>query len=64
MPAREVFAAEGTYADPSADLRHWPQQAGGDHNLKGHAVLAFFDLRLGVAVDAPMSEQSEIHTRH
>jgi hypothetical protein len=60
LGARAVILVDGTYPEPSAHFRHCPPRAGGDHNPKGHGVLAFFDLRRGVPGDA----LTEIHNRH
>lgn len=60
LGTRPVYALDGTYEQPSAHFRHCPPRAGGDHNPKGHGLLAFHNLRLGVPVDV----QVEVRNRH
>ncbi len=60
LGTREVYACDGTYAAPSAQFHACPPRAGGDHNPKGHGLLTFYNLRLGVPVDV----QVEIRNRH
>jgi hypothetical protein len=60
LGTRPVFALDGTYEEPSAHFRHRPPRAGGDHNPKGHGLLTFHNLRLGVPVDV----QVEVRNRH
>jgi hypothetical protein len=60
LGTRPLYALDGTYEQPSAHFRHLPPRAGGDHNPKGHGLLTFHNLRLGVPVDV----QVEIRNRH
>ena len=60
LGTREVYACDGSYEAPSAHFRACPPRAGGDHNPKGHGLLTFHNLRLGVPVDV----QVEIRNRH
>jgi Transposase DDE domain len=60
LGTRPVYALDGTYEQPSAHFRHCPPCAGGDHNPKGHGLLTFHNLRLGVPVDV----QVEVRNRH
>jgi hypothetical protein len=60
LGTRPVYAFDGTYEQPSAHFRHRPPREGGDHNPKGHGLLTFHDLRLGVPVDV----QVEVLNRH
>jgi hypothetical protein len=60
LGSRHVYALDGTYEQPSAHFRHRPPRAGGDHNPKGHGLLTFHNLRLGVPVDV----QVEVRSRH
>lgn len=49
---RAVFAIDGTYQRESAHFRRRTPRQGGNDNPKGHALLTFYDIRLGVPVDA------------
>ena len=60
LGSRPVYALDGTYEEPSAHFRHCPPREGGDHNPKGHGLLTFHNLRLGVPVDV----QVEVLNRH
>jgi hypothetical protein len=60
LGTRPVYALDGTYEEPSAHFRHCPPREGGDHNPKGHGLLTFHNLRLGVPVDV----QVEVRNRH
>lgn len=60
LDTRPVYALDGTYEAPSAHFRHRPPREGGDHNPKGHGLLTFHNLRLGVPVDV----QVEVRNRH
>lgn len=60
LGTRSVYAVDGTYEEPSAHSDHCPPREGGDHNPKGHGLLTFHNLRLGVPVDV----QVEVRNRH
>lgn len=48
---RPVRAIDGTYQKKSAHFRRRTPKEGGNDNAKGHALLSFYNLRLGVAED-------------
>jgi hypothetical protein len=55
---RMVFALDGTYEKESAHFRPWTPRQGGDHNPKGHALLTFYDVRLGLPLEAHVETRS------
>jgi hypothetical protein len=59
---RPVRAIDGTYQVESAHFRRQTPSQGGQDNPKGHALLTFFDLRLGVAEDAYVDTRSRHET--
>jgi Transposase DDE domain len=60
LGTRPVRAIDGTYQGESAHFRRCTPKEGGDDNPKGHALLSFYNLRLGVPEDA----QVETRNRH
>jgi hypothetical protein len=57
---RPVRAIDGTYQGESAHFRRCTPKEGGRDNPKGHALLSFYNLRLGVPEDV----QVETRSRH
>lgn len=57
---RPVRAIDGTYQGESAHFRRCTPKQGGEDNPKGHALLSFYNLRLGVPEDV----QVETRSRH
>jgi hypothetical protein len=62
LGARPVRAIDGTYQVESAHFRRQTPSQGGEDNPKGHALLSFFDLRLGVAEDVYVDTRSRHET--
>jgi hypothetical protein len=60
LGTRPVRAIDGTYQGESAHFRRCTPKEGGEDNPKGHALLSFYNLRLGVPEDA----QVETRSRH
>jgi hypothetical protein len=60
LGARAVRAIDGTYQSESAHFRRRTPKQGGEDNPKGHALLSFYNLRLGVPEDV----QVETRNRH
>ncbi len=60
LGTRPVRAIDGTYQGESAHFRRCTPKNGGEDNPKGHALLSFYNLRLGV----PEAVQVETHSRH
>ena len=59
---RPVRAIDGTYQKESAHFRRRTPKEGGQDNPKGHALLSFFNLRLGVAEDVHVDTRSRHET--
>jgi hypothetical protein len=59
---RPVRAIDGTYQKESAHFRRRTPKEGGKDNPKGHALLSFFNLRLGVAEDVHVDTRSRHET--
>ncbi len=55
---RPVRAIDGTYQHESAHYRRRTPKDGGTDNPKGHALLSFYNLRLGVPEDAHVDTRS------
>jgi len=51
LGARPVYAVDGTYQKESTHYRRCTPRQGGEDNPKGHALLSFYDLRLGCPAD-------------
>lgn len=60
LGTRPVRAIDGTYQGESAHFRRCTAKAGGEDNPTGHALLSFYNLRLGVPEDV----QVETRNRH
>lgn len=60
---RSVFAIDGTYQEESAHFQRQTPREGGNDNPKGHALLSFYDLRLGVPVDVQVDTRNRHETR-
>ena len=60
---RAVFACDGSYQSESAHFQRKTPREGGEDNPKGHALLSFYDLRLGVPVDVQVDTRSRHETR-
>lgn len=59
---RPVRAIDGTYQKESAHFRRRTPKEGGKDNAKGHALLSFYNLRLGVAEDVHVETRSRHET--
>jgi hypothetical protein len=59
---RPVYAMDGTYQSESAHYRRRTPKDGGEDNPKGHALLSFYDVRLGCPVDAYVDTRSRHET--
>lgn len=57
---RPVRAIDGTYQKESAHFQRCTRKEGGNDNAKGHALLSFYDVRLGV----PEAVHVETRSRH
>ncbi|MBP6807849.1 MAG: hypothetical protein KA125_06095 [Chromatiaceae bacterium] len=60
---RPVRAIDGTYQAESAHCRRRTPQQGGEDNPKGHALLSFYNLRLGVPEAVRVDTRSRHETR-
>ncbi len=60
---RSVRAIDGTYQAESAHCRRRTPRQGGADNPKGHALLSFYNLRLGVPEDVRVDTRSRHETR-
>jgi hypothetical protein len=60
---RPVRAIDGTYQAESAHFRRRTPQQGGEDNAKGHALLSFYNLRLGVPEAVRVDTRSRHETR-
>ncbi len=60
---RPVRAIDGTYQAESAHCRRRTPRQGGEDNPKGHALLTFYNLRLGVPEDVRIDTRSRHETR-
>ncbi len=60
LGTRPVRAIDGTYQGESAHFSRRTPKEGGEDNPKGHALLSFYNLRLGVPEDV----QVETRSRH
>ena len=60
---RPVRAIDGTYQQESVHYRRRTPSEGGKDNPKGHALLSFFNLRLGVAEDVHVDTRSRAETK-
>lgn len=62
LGTRPVRAIDGTYQGESAHFRRRPPKEGGEDNPKGHALLSFYNLRLGVPEDVRVETRSRHET--
>ena len=60
---RPVRAIDGTYQAESAHYRRRTPRQGGEDNPKGHALLSFYHLRLGVPEDVRVDTRRRHETR-
>ena len=60
---RPIRAIDGTYQHESVHYRRRTPSEGGKDNPKGHALLSFFNLRLGVAEDVHVDTRSRAETK-
>ena len=63
LGTRPVRAIDGTYQTESAHFRPLTPKQGGEDNAKGHALLSFYNLRLGVVEDVRVETRSRHETR-
>jgi len=59
---RAVLAMDGTYQHESAHFRKSTPRNGGEDNPKGHALLTFYDVRLGCPCDVQMDTRNRHET--
>lgn len=59
LKQRSVYAMDGTYQKESAHFRKKTPKFGGKDNPKGHLLLSFYNVRLGVPCDVHVSTHSE-----
>lgn len=59
---RAVLAMDGTYQHESAHFRKSTPRNGGQDNPKGHALLSFYDVRLGCPCDVQMDTRNRHET--
>ena len=62
LGTRPVRAIDGTYQGESAHFRRCTPKEGGEDNPKGHALLSFYNLRLGVPEDVHVETRSRHET--
>jgi hypothetical protein len=62
LGTRPVRAIDGTYQAESAHYRRQTPKQGGEDNPKGHALLSFFNLRLGIAEEVYVETRSRHET--
>lgn len=59
---RSVYAVDGTYQQESSHFQRRTPKQGGTDNPKGHCLLPYFDVRLGIPVDASVDISSAHET--
>jgi hypothetical protein len=59
---RPVYAMDGTYQKERAHFRRKTPKQGGNDNPKGHALLSFYDVRLGCPADVYVDTRSRHET--
>ena len=61
---RPVLAMDGTYQQESSHYKRLTPKQNGDDNPKGHALLSFYDIRLGCPIDVSVEtiNQHELKT--
>jgi hypothetical protein len=62
LGGRPVYAMDGTYQEESAHYRRQTPREGGEDNPKGHALLSFYDVRLGVPADVYVDTRNRHET--
>jgi hypothetical protein len=62
LAGRPVYATDGTYQRESAHFGRRTPSEGGDDNPKGHALLSFYDVRLGCVADVHVDTCSRHET--
>jgi hypothetical protein len=58
LGSRAVYALDGTYQQESVHYKKCTPSQGGKDNPKGHALLSFYDIRLGCAHDVHIDTSS------
>jgi hypothetical protein len=58
LQGRPVYAMDGTYQSESAHYGRCTPRQGGTDNPKGHALLSFYDVRLGCPTDVHVDTRS------
>ncbi len=58
IKGRSIYATDGTYQKESSHYRRVTPKNGGTDNPKGHALLTFYDVRLGCPVDVTVETKS------
>ena len=62
LQGRPVYATDGTYQSESAHYGRRTPGEGGEDNPKGHALLSFYDVRLGCVGDVHVDTRSRHET--
>lgn len=62
LGGRPVYATDGTYQKESAHYGRRTPSQGGEDNPKGHALLSFYDVRLGCVADVHVNTRSRHET--
>ncbi|WP_313950210.1 transposase [Accumulibacter sp.] len=62
LKGRPVYAMDGTYQRESAHYGRCTPRQGGEDNPKGHALLSFYDVRLGCPTDVYVETRSRHET--
>lgn len=62
LAGRPVYATDGTYQKESAHYGRCTPRQGGEDNPKGHALLSFYDVRLGCPADVYVDTRNRHET--
>ncbi|MCP4823389.1 MAG: transposase [Shimia sp.] len=62
LKGRPVYAMDGTYQQESAHYGRRTPRQGGEDNPKGHALLSFYDVRMGCPADVYADTRSRHET--
>jgi Transposase DDE domain len=62
LDGRPVYATDGTYQKESAHYGRCTPRQGGEDNPKGHALLSFYDVRLGCPADVYVDTRNRHET--
>ena len=62
LQGRPVYATDGTYQHESAHYKRCTPSQGGEDNPKGHALLSFYDVRLGCPADVYVDTRNRHET--